>query len=203
MGKILGVQYYNEENGLLVLKWIPSEGDECSSEDYKYFIATYIKDTKLTCLLDDSGEMIRYRFYDEGKKVIEPVLSLPEGDENCISKMARRVICMGLHATHETFDYNPCEHSFGILKIVCEVLVKNGIVPKDIREYFDILNSFDYRFISESKLPEEKKQEVLSIMASFPNESKLFLDKAMAEQEDLRGVKNYDRTQLPYFYYKK
>lgn len=204
MGKILGVHYYNEDNGLLVLKWNESEGKESYNEDFKYFIAPYIKDIKLTCLLDDeSDEMIKYSFYDEGKKMIEPVLALPVDDDDCISTGNRKSICIGLNATLQTILYNSCEHTFDIIKQVCEILLNNGIVPKDVRKYFDILNSFDYYFISEAKLSEEDKQKVLSIMACCPNEKEQFLDRAFSEQEDLRGSEHYSCTQLPYIYNKK
>ena len=203
MGYNLGIHYYNKENGLLVLKWNQSEEAKNSAEDYKYFIAPYIKDTKLTCLLEDTNEMHRYSFCDKGKKMVENILNLPVGDWDCIPPDIRIFISINLQATLQTFEYSTYEHSFEILKLVCQELTKQGVVPKDIREYFDKLNAFDHRFISVSELSEEEQQKVLSIMASFPNQKEMFLDRAFAEQEDLRGFEHYERTCLPYIYSKK
>ena len=135
-------------------------------------------------------------------KMIEPVLALPVGDEDCLSKSDKTSVCIGLNATLQTIPYSICEHTFGILKKVCAILLKNGIVPSDVAEYFNILNSFDHHFISEAKLSDEDKEKVLSIMSSCPNEKEQFLNKAFAEQEDLRGNEHFERTHLPFIYHK-
>ena len=185
MGYKLGVYYYNEEKKLLVFKWY--EIDEYISkpaEEFAQFFSPYVKDMDLTAVIDD-GKMDKFSYYEKGKEIIKPMFELPIGD---LDGRTDKLVSMALDATMETLHYSSCDHSFGIISNVCDILKRKGKISEEYKTYFERLNSNEVYFVDRSKLSDEEHDKILEIMEKYPNQRDEFVEKAMQEQEPKEDI---------------
>lgn len=189
MGYKLGVHYYNEAKKILIFKWY--ETDEVfgsTSEEYAQFFAPYVKNMNLAAVIDDE-KMDKFSYYKQGKEMIQPILELPVGE---LDIRIDNVVRIGLNATMSTLRHSSCDHSFSLIGTVCDVLKRNGKIPKEYKDYFEALNANEQYFVNRSELTTEERNKILEIMGSYPNHRDEFIEKAFQEQEPSEDIPYID-----------